>query len=190
MYLHDMQNARYVQQVIHISMVEFREGDSLVWVQFQLHDWQPFQAFALGNGKWVLRQDTSGIVIPLELTPKGNALFVTNELFEPVKAGRELSMAYSFYADKYYHNKKPVRLTLDGAIHNLDTFVAYRPVIDYTNEPGLGDRVWLQSASGIWKKFGLIIPDWNSLEIYTLQKNRLGKKLFRLQREIRPIPLD
>lgn len=187
MYLQDMRSARYVQQQIYVTMIEFREGDSLVWVQFRLHDWQGFKPFELGNGKWILRRDTSDIVIPLELTPKGNELYVTNEAFEFVKNGGELGPAYSYYADNYYLNKIPVRLKPDGSIQNLDTFIAYKPIIDYTAEPGTGDRIWLQSASGTWKKFGLVIPDWDALEIYTLRNNRLGKKLFHLDRAIKPV---
>lgn len=185
-----MRSARYVQEQIDITMLEIREKDSLIWVQFHLHDWHAFQPVPTGERKWILRQDTSDMTIPIEWFPKTAAMYAANESFQPVNTGRELGPAYHFYAGSYFLSDKMVRMYPNGTVYNLDTFVAYQPIIDYSTEPGKGDRILLKSTSGKWKKFGLYVDEERALEIYALKRNDFGRKMYRLIRIVEPIDID
>jgi hypothetical protein len=189
LYLRQMRSARFVQNQMYLSAIAFKTADAQVWVQYRLKDWHPYNPVSLGNKKWLLRTDSSDITIPLELTQNSKAMFLANEMFEPVSQENALGTAYSYYADKYHNGNKQVTLKATGEIIGLDSFVAFKPIIDYSTEPGTADLIYLQSVSGAWNKFGLIVTDNDALEIYRLKKSKLVQKMYRLQREIKPIIL-
>ncbi len=190
LYLRDMRSARFVQDQIYISSIKFKEGDSLVWLQFRLRDWKPFKPTYMGGRKWLLHQDSSDMAIPLELTLNNNGLHVANDMFQLVSQGNVLGTAFSFYADEYENGEENVSLNDTGDIIGLDTFVAYQPIVDYAEEPGKGDLILFRSSSGIWVKFGLAISDWDALEIYEINQGKKGKKIYHLKRKLKPLFID
>lgn len=187
LYLHDMRSARFVQNQIYITAVEFKPGDPFVWVQFRLRDRQAYRPVFLGNKKWRLQKDSADCGIQLELTADENTLFVAHEMFHRES---EPGTAYRFYADTYRHGNKMVYLKPDGAVVGLDSFIRFRPVTDYSEEPGTGDRIYLQSASGVWVKFGLAITDWGSLKIYPIGPKSQQHKPYLLIRQLKPLVFD
>lgn len=112
-------------------------------------------------------------------------IFVAYDMFLPVDGESVEDIAVDFYMDDYRIGKKPVKFLKNRAVINLDSFVEYRPVLDYSAEPGEGDRIWLKSQSGNWKKFGLTVSDSDLLEIYRLKSDKLGKKIYSLTRELK-----
>ena len=190
-YLGVMNSARITQTQINITAVDFRQGDSLVWVQYRLHDWHPFKVSALGEKKWTLMQDTSNITISLELNYNGQSLSVARDMFTHEPGGDIFGTAFRFYSGLFHNGngEKWVKIYDTGKIVGLDSFVAFKPIIDYSMEPGKGDRILLCTAGGTWYKFGLASSGTNSLEIYALNKNKLGKRIYHIYRPIKPIYL-
>lgn len=124
------------------------------------------------------------------MTLNDNGLIVAYDMFHPVLKGGVLGTAFTFYADSYQNGEKMVKFYDSGKIIGLDSFITFKPIVEYSTEPGKGDRILLQTRSWVWKKFGLIISDWDSLEIYELNNNKLGKRMYKIHRTIKPIYID
>ena len=185
-----MRSARFVQDQIYITTVEIREGDTLIWLQFRLRDWHEFQPVYLGNKKWLLQNDSLNLTIPMEIMARNNGLILAYDMFLPVNGGNVENTAIAFYLGDYEIGKKLVKIYKNGEVVNLDSFVEFRPVLDYSMEPGEGDRIWLKSKAGHWTKFGLTVSHWDSLEIYRLNGGKLGEKIFALRRTLKPLYID
>ena len=126
----------------------------------------------------------------MEIMARNNGLILAYDMFLPVNGGNVENTAIAFYLGDYEIGKKLVKIYKNGEVVNLDSFVEFRPVLDYSMEPGEGDRIWLKSKAGHWTKFGLTVSHWDSLEIYRLNGGKLGEKIFALRRTLKPLYID
>jgi hypothetical protein len=91
-------------------------------------------------------------------------------------------VAFEYLSSSYLSGTNTVVLGANGRLTGLDGYQAFRPLLDYRQEPGQDDRIWLKNSQGQWEKWGLQMSEGRkTLDLISLEPSAPQRR-YHLQR--------